>query len=465
MSIEFLRRLPLFAGLPEADLEQLYRPAEPLTLQPGALLIEEGAPGDALFVLIDGELQVTKRSGGHDVKVAVRLPGEVIGEMSLLDNSPRSASVRGLTESHLLKVSKSVFERTLSTSPAAALATLHTVVARLRQNEALLHEKEKMAGLGTLAAGLAHELNNPAAAVRRAAAQLRELLAKWQQTMSALDRLELDEHQQAHVAGLRQDMARRVANPIDLDPVARSDRDGEVESWLEQHGVEEAWEIAPTLVNFGWQVADFEHLAEHFDDRALAIIAQSLGTGSAVFALLAEVATGSERISEIVKAVKSYSYLDRAPVQEVDVREGLDNTLVILRHKLSKTSINVARDYAPDLPRIEAFAGELNQVWTNILDNAIDALGNKGEIKIRTYRDGDMVVAELADNGPGIPPEIQSRVFEPFFTTKPPGVGTGLGLNIAYNVVNKHYGEIQLKSRPGETCFQVRLPVKLPRTA
>jgi signal transduction histidine kinase len=149
----------------------------------------------------------------------------------------------------------------------------------------------------------------------------------------------------------------------------------------------------------------------------------------------------------------------------VDVHEGLDNTVVILRHKLSKTSITVSRDYAPDLPRIEAFAGELNQVWTNILDNAIDALGQQGDIKIHAFKDGDQVVVELADNGPGIPGEIQSRVFEPFFTTKAPGVGTGLGLNIAYNVVHKHYGEIRLKSKPGETCFQVRLPIKLPRTA
>src|SRR5260221_3320201 len=269
MSIDFLRRLPLFAGLPEADLEQLYNRAEPMALKPGELLIEEGAPGDALFVLIDGQLQVTKRSGGHDVKVDVRLPGAVIGEMSLVDNAPRSASVRGLTESHLLKVSKDVFERTLSTSPAAALATLHTVVARLRQNEALLHEKEKMAGLGTLAAGLAHELNNPAAAVRRAVAQLRELLSKWQRAMSALDRLELDEHQREHVDELREEMARRAANAVDLDAVSRSDREGEVESWLEQHGVAEPWEIAPTLVNFGWRVADFDHLAEHFDEKAL----------------------------------------------------------------------------------------------------------------------------------------------------------------------------------------------------
>ena len=463
MSIEFLRRQALFASLSEPDLERLYQQAQPLTLAAGDLLIEEGAPGDSLFVLLDGELQVTKRSGAQDVKVDVRVPGSVIGEMSLLDNSPRSASVRAISPSHLLMISKAVFEQVLSNSPSAALATLHTVVARLRQNEALLHEKEKMAGLGTLAAGLAHELNNPAAAVRRAVAQLRELLTKWQQAMSALDRLELDGAQQARVAELQAAMAARAAAPVTLDPLTRSDREGEVEAWLEAHEVPDALDLAPTLVGFGWEIRDFEQLAEHFPSEHVSVIAQSLGIGSAVHAVLEEVGMGSERISEIVKAVKSYSYLDRAPVQEVDVHDGLDSTLVILRHKLNQGTIQVVRDYDRSLPRIEAYAGELNQVWTNILDNAVDALAGKGEIRLHTYRDDDRVVVEIADNGPGIPPEIQSRVFEPFFTTKPPGVGTGLGLNIAYNVIDKHRGDIRLKSKPGETCFQVCLPIQLTR--
>ncbi len=461
MSIEFLRRLPLFAGLSEPDLQRLYEQAHTLKVPGHHLLIEEGTPGDALYILIDGELEVTKRSGAHDVKLDVRRPGEVIGEMSLLDNLPRSASVRTLRASELLMISQEVFQRVLTGSSSAALAILHTVTQRLRQNEALLHEKEKMAGLGTLAAGLAHELNNPAAAVRRATAQLRELLLKWQRAMSALDALELNGRQTQHVADLRTSMARRAVEPVDLDPLARSDREGEVEHWLDAHGVENAWELAPTLVGFGWEPGDFEHLAEHFSSSEISTLAESLGTGSAVYSLLDEVAKGAERISEIVKAVKSYSYLDRAPVQAVDVHEGLDNTLVILRHKL-KNNIRITRDYAKNLPRIEAYAGELNQVWTNILDNAVDALNGQGEIKLHTELDDAHVIVELSDNGPGIPPEIQSRVFEPFFTTKPPGVGTGLGLNIAYNIIHKHYGEIQLDSQPGRTAFRVRLPLVLP---
>lgn len=461
MSIELLRRLPLLAGLPEPDLEQLYAHARRLQLPAGHLLIQEGEPGDALYILLNGQLEVSKFAAAHDVKIDIRRPGEVVGEMSLLDNAPRAASVRALTESEVLMISKDMFERVLKANSTAALAILHTVTQRLRQNEALLHEKEKMAGLGTLAAGLAHELNNPAAAVRRAAAQLRELLLKWQRAMSALDAIHLNEHQKQLVADLRTNMARRAVQPVDLDPLARSDLEGEVEQWLEDHAVENAWELAPTLVGFGWGPADFEHLGQQFSPAEINTLAVSLGTGSAVYSLLDEVAKGAERISEIVKAVKSYSYLDRAPVQEVDVHEGLDNTLVILRHKL-KSGIRITRDYDRGLPRIEAYAGELNQVWTNILDNAIDALNGQGEIKLITRPDNGHVVVELIDNGPGIPPEIQSRVFEPFFTTKPPGVGTGLGLNIAYNIIHKHYGEIHLDSQPGRTAFRVRLPKTLP---
>lgn len=461
MSIDLLRRLPLLAGLAEPDLEQLYAQAQVLKLPPGHLLIKEGEPGDALYILLNGKLEVSKYAASQDVKVDVRQPGEVVGEMSLLDNAPRQASVRAITETEVLMISKEMFERVLKSNSTATLAILRTVMLRLRQNEALLHEKEKMAGLGTLAAGLAHELNNPAAAVRRATAQLRELLLKWQRAMSALDALDLDEHQQQHVNELRTEMARHGVEPVELDPLARSDQEGEVEQWLDAHGVENAWDLAPTLVGFGWEVKDFDHLSEHFAPAQIAVLAESLGTGSAVYSLLDEVAKGAERISEIVKAVKTYSYLDRAPVQAVDVHEGLDNTLVILRHKL-KNNIHVVRDYAPDLPKIEAYAGELNQVWTNILDNAADALGGQGEIRISTSLEDGHVVVALADNGPGVPPDIQKRVFEPFFTTKPPGVGTGLGLNIAYNIVHKHYGEIQLESRPGQTVFRVKLPTVLP---
>ncbi len=463
MSTEFLRELPLFAGLSEHDLDWLIQKAEPLSIRAGELLIEEGSPGDAMYIILEGEFEVTKRSGPQDIAIDVRDPGTVIGEMSLIDHAPRSASVRALRDSRVLKIHDDAFHQLLSTSPSAALAILDTVTTRLRQNESLLHQREKMAALGTLSAGLAHELNNPAAAAKRAALQLRDALAAWERATLRLDACSFDRDQAARVNTLRQEIVERASAPDDLDPLMRSDRESDVQAWLEDHKVDRGWELAPMLVSFGWDVNALDELAATFSPVDLPAVCNWLGTGGGVYALLDEVGKSAERISEIVKAVKTYSYLDQAPIQEVDVREGLENTLVILRHKL-KQGVNVTRDYAADLPRIDAYASELNQVWTNIIDNAIDAMNGQGELTLRTHAQGDSVVVEIVDSGPGIPPKIQSRIFEPFFTTKPPGVGSGLGLNISYNIVQKHLGQLKVASRPGETRFQVILPIRLRRS-
>ena len=462
MSIEFLRRLPLLAGLSDADLDWLYQKTEPVSIPAGDILMREGDPAGDLYIIVDGEFEISKRSGLQNIAIAVRAPGEVLGEMALLDHSPRSATVRALRDSRLLKVPQDAFTQLLSSSSTAALAILRTVSQRLRTNEALLRQQEKMAGLGTLAAGLAHELNNPAAAARRGVAQLKETLAEWEKSMLALNACALSGDQMARVQNLRAALAERAAAPVDLDPLTRGDRESDAQAWLEDRGIDRAWELAPTLVTFGWDASALQTLADAFTDDQLSVIAPWLAAGSSVYALLDEVGRSAERISEIVGAVKSYSFLDQAPVQDVDVHQGLDNTLVILRHKL-KQGVHVRRYYGVNLPRIEAYGSELNQVWTNIIDNAIDAMHGQGELTIRTYAEDGQVVVEIADNGPGIPPHIQSRIFEAFFTTKPPGVGTGLGLNIAYNVVQRHSGRITVTSQPGETRFQVRLPIQLKR--
>jgi signal transduction histidine kinase len=462
MSAEFLRRLPLFAGLSDADLSWLVAQAEPLTIRAGEVLIEEGSPGDTLFVLLGGEFQVSKRSGAAEVPLAVRGRGEVIGEMSLLDRAPRSATVRALQEGQVLVIRQETFARLLMTSPTAALTMLHTVTARLRENEALLRQREKMAALGTLAAGLAHELNNPAAAARRSSAQLREALAQWERASGALNASSLGPPQVEKLMALQRAMAERMSRPPLLDTLARSDREAEMQAWLEARGVDRAWELAPTLVGVGWDVRSLEAAVEGFAPDQLPVIIPWLGAGGTVRALLDEMAASAERIAEIVKAVKSYTFLDQAPIQDVDVHEGLENTLVMLRHKW-KEGITVARDYAQAMPRIEAYGSELNQVWTNLVDNAVDAMGGWGELTLRTRVEGDRVVVEVQDTGPGIPPEVQARIFEPFFTTKPPGVGTGLGLHIAYHIVQRHAGRIEVTAQPGATCFRVTLPTRLKR--
>jgi signal transduction histidine kinase len=459
--VEFLRHLSLFSGISEEELERLVRMGQQVLLPPRGVLIREGEPGDALYVVLEGDFEITKHSGSSEVVIAHRGAGEVMGEMSLLDNEPRSATVRALTPSRLLKIDQESFHKLLEWSPPAARAILKTVTSRLRNTEAMLRQSEKMAALGTLAAGVAHELNNPAAAVGRASAQLGTRLREVEQLEMAFNALPLDPARRTAFAEWRAWVEQDAAKAPQLDPLARADLESQVQEWLEAHQVQEAWEVAPRLVGLGFDSARLDELVSMFSADQLPPVLTWLAARGNVEALLNEVASSAERISTIVKAIKSYSYLDQAPVQEVDVHAGLEDTLVILRYKL-KQGITVKREYARDLPKIQAYASELNQVWTNIVDNAIDAMKGQGALRIRTFAEGDRVLVEICDNGPGIPEEIQARIFDPFFTTKPVGSGTGLGLHISYNiVVLKHQGQITVESRPGETCFKVALPVTL----
>ena len=459
--LEELRRIPLFADLSEEDLKQLHKMAETISIPAGQLVLREGDQGDSLYVVLAGELEVTKRQGGQDVLLALYKPGQFFGEMALLEQAPRSASVRTLQESRLLVISQAAFQTLLSCSPSAPLRILHTVTSRLRSTESMLIQNEKMAALGTLAAGLAHELNNPAAAVRRSAAQLRVALAERDRFVAQLGSLAIDADQRESLGALQERVAQRTTTASPYDPLTLSEQEDELQEWLEDHDVGQAWELAPVLVSFGWEREELEPLAERFSPTQLPVVVGWLGTSSSVYGLLEEVVQSAEAMSEIVKAVKTYSYLDQAPTQEVDVIESLENTLVLLRPKLD-ADISITRDYADDVPRIEAYGSELNQVWTNLIDNAIDAVEGHGDLILRANTADGTVTVDIIDDGPGIPPEIQPRIFEPFFTTKAPGVGTGLGLHIAYNiVVHKHRGQLQVTSKPGETRLRVVLPVRL----
>jgi signal transduction histidine kinase len=462
VNLNDLRKSPLFQGLSDRELQQLMDMAEPLSLRAGDVLIRQGDPGDSAYVVIKGEFEIRKQAGQSLIKIDMRNPGDVVGEMALLTRAPRSATVTAVTDSETLRIPQEAFEKLLASSSSAAMAVLHWVMARLNQNEALLHQQEKMAALGTLSAGLAHELNNPAAAAQRSASNLQATLMKWQGLSHQIEVLAFKEKQTDWLGRFMEDASRRFASPLKLDALERIDLVDQLQAWLEAHRIESAWELAPAMVNFGWNISLLERLQDELAQlKAEALFdlsVQWLGAGCLAMDLLAEVLQTTERISQIVRAMKSYTYLDQAPLLEVDVHEGLENTLLILQHKL-KQGVTVKRDYAPALPRIQAYACELNQVWTNIIDNAIDAMQGKGEITLRTYTRDDGVVVEIIDNGPGIPENIQARIFEPFFTTKPPGQGTGLGLHISHNIVaNRHHGQILVKSKPGETRFQVILP-------
>lgn len=327
------------------------------------------------------------------------------------------------------------------------------------QQEIALRQNEKLATLGKLSAGVAHELNNPAAAAQRGTAQLSAALAKINHCSLQFVRFQFSEQQLQVLEAQKAIIQNQAKKALEIDPLDRSDQEYALESWLEQKGSEQAWEIAPLLVSAGYTCEKLEALTPAFSVQEFPTVASALAHSYTLYSILEEIAQGTGRIVEIVKALKSYSYLDQAPTQSIDIHEGLENTLVMFGSKL-KQSIHVQRDYAPDLPHIEAFGSELNQVWTNIIDNAIDAMEGQGKLSLKTHKTETCVIVEITDSGSGIPKDIQAKIFDPFFTTKPLGLGTGLGLNISYNIiVQKHKGRISVDSKPGQTRFEIRLPI------
>ena len=461
MNLHDLRKSPLFQGLSDEELQKLMDMAEPVSLAAGDILIRQGEPGDSAYVVIKGEFEVQKQTGQSLIKIDVRNPGDVVGEMALLSRAPRNATLIAKTDGEVLRIPQEAFERLLQSSSTAAMAVLHWVMSRLTQNESLLHQQEKMAALGTMSAGLAHELNNPAAAAQRSAAQLKDSQSRWLTLTHQIESAAFQQGQTEWLDNFIQETTRRFDSPVKLDALERIDRVDQLQAWLEASGVESAWELAPAMVNFGWGIESLENLRNDLSQALFMLSMQWLGMCCLMMGLLSEVLQTTERISQIVHAVKSYTYLDQAPLLEVDVHEGLESTLVIMQHKLKK-GVTIKRDYATDLPRVQAYASELNQVWTNIIDNAVDAMNGSGKIKIKTYEEDQSVIVEIADSGPGIPQDIQSRIFEPFFTTKPPGQGTGLGLHISHDIIaNRHHGQLTVESKPGETKFKVVLPIKM----
>jgi PAS domain S-box-containing protein len=394
---------------------------------------------------------------GREVPIELSLSTWMVRDERFYTGIIRDIGERKRAEEALRASERALREKTqeLKRKNEVLEGTLH----QLREAQNQLIMQEKMASLGKLSAGMAHELNNPAAAAQRGAAQLQATFVQLQTIHFRLGEQQLDRPHLEQLKQLQRVAWERAHKPVELSALLRSDREMALEEWLKAQGVAAHSDLVPALVSLGYGKPEVEALAANFADARFALVVDWLSCVYSVFSLVGQITLGTGRIAEIVKALKTYTYMDQAPVQSVDVREGLDNTLIILHSKLKK-GVTVRREYAPDLPVIQAYASELNQVWTNIIDNAIDAMGGKGTLIVRARRDGAWVVVEIEDDGPGIPEEIQSKVFDPFFTTKAPGSGTGLGLNISRNlVVQRHHGQLTFTSSPRGSCFRVCLPV------
>lgn len=459
---DFLKQVPLFEGLSNEDLMFLCGMISQLRIVKGEILFNEGDEGEEAYVIKEGQIQIYKTVAGREVHLALRGPGEVIGEVSLLEAVPRTASGRAQEDSLLFVITHEQLDRLLSASPSAAITMLHTVTARLKSSEQMLQQSERLAQLGMLTAGIAHEINNPVAAVQRASSQLNAAIDRLQKIQLKANLESIPEERWNELIGRVSAKDKQLAKEDVWDLARRGDLESEMADWLEGNGFTDAWDMAPELLRLRITVEELNQWKEKLNTRQFLVALEWLAANAEMGAIVEEIHVGAGRVADIVKALKSYVYLDQGPSQRVDVHEGLENTLVILRSKLGQ-GIKLRREYDPDLPEIEAYGSELNQVWTNIIANACEAMGESGELLLRTRQENDWVVVEIQDNGPGIPAEIQNNIFNPFFTTKPVGQGTGLGLSISYNIVQKHGGEIRLLSEPGQTCFQVFLPASQGR--
>lgn len=461
VTLDALRQVPLLAGCDDAALELVRRDATEIVLADDAQLFGDADIADAVWIVLDGELVVatTAEDGAESIIDRLGANGH-IGEISLLTATPARHHARARGATRLLRVPGETFHTLMRSCEPIMKAIFRAIPERLRRLEPRPRQRERMATLGTMAAGLAHELKNPAAAAIRAADLLGEQLAALAPLGHALAERtwtpgELGLLRQLEAATSEVDQRAR-----EMDALERSDREDAVRAWLEQHAIERAWSVAPMLVERGIRPEQLDAFTRGCD---LEHVTQALAWAERLAAsrqLLDELRQGTTRIIEIVKAVKAYSYADASTSRSADLHEAIEQSLTILGHKLRASRTTVVRAYDRSLPPVTTFGAELNQLWTNLLDNAADAVApSGGTVRVTTRRDGDGVAVEIADDGPGIAPALIPRVFDQFFTTKDAGSGTGLGLEIAKGIVQRHGGAIAVDSRPGATRFTVRLPL------
>jgi signal transduction histidine kinase len=464
-----LKTLFLFEALTDEQLDWLAAHGSERTFPAGATVFTEGDPAEIFVVLLSGTLALSRRVQQDDVEtVRTDQRGVYMGAtQAYLRDHPTavrtySASMRAISDCVFFVLPGEDFGTMIREWFPMAMHLLEGLFFGMRNSQALIGERQRLAALGSLTSGLMHELNNPATATVRATSALRERVAGMRHKLGMLADGRIPPEQLRALTQLAEPIIERAAKAPELTPIQASDREDELGDWMDERGVTAGWDLAPVFAAGGLDLDCLDEIARSVApdllDQSLHWIGYALETEQ----LMTDISDAGNRISSLVAAAKQYSQLDRSSHQWIDVHDGLKSTLVMLTHKLGD-GVRVVRDFDRTLPQIPAHPGELNQVWTNLIDNAVQAMNGSGTLTLRTSRDGDRVLVEVGDTGPGVPPELRQRVFEPFFTTKPVGEGTGLGLDIAYRiVVNRHAGDIGLVSNPGDTRFQVRLPLTEP---
>jgi len=450
-----LLRVPIFADLPDDQIAWFISQSQELHLKAGETYSRQGDPADAMFVVLEGQLQGRGEIGGETIIFTIN-QGNVTGVLPFSRMKQFTVGIRAETDSRTLRFPTSLFPQLIQKMPELTQRLVGLMSDRIRETTRLEQQRDRLASLGKLSAGLAHELNNPASAAKRATSQLRTILKKIKEASHELGGRDLTAAQKAEIEKLEASFTQQNQPPPDA--LTASDLEEHIDSLLRSHGQNDLWQLAADLARKNVQPEALESLFEALDAGTARAALVRIAASVEIANLLNEIESSTTRISDLVLAIKEYTYMDQAPVQNVDIVKSLETTLTILNYKL-KRGVVVERDYGQVPLLVNSFGSELNQVWTNIIDNAIDAMGGKGQLRLRTYREDGCVVVEIGDNGPGISSQIKPHIFEPFFTTKGVGEGTGLGLDTVQRIVKKHRGTIQVDSKPGDTRFQVRLPL------
>jgi signal transduction histidine kinase len=458
-----LRTLFLFEKLTDEQLDWITEHGDIEHYAEGTTVLDEGDPATCFYVLLSGTLRMTRTVHGDELEI-VRSDqrGAYCGATQFLmgqrGEQRYSASVRSVTDTEFFALPAAEFSERFEKWFPMAAHLLEGMFLGRRNSDAVIGQRERLLALGALSAGLTHELNNPAAAAVRATASLRERVAGMRQKLAMLARKDIDPDLLEQLVDVQELLVKQVASAPKLTAMQAADAEDELSDWFEDHDIADGWDLAAVYVPAGITVARLDEVHEAVGDDFLNPALRWLGYAVETEMLMGEIEDATTRISTLLAAAKQYSQMDRAPFQWVDVHDGLDSTLIMLSGKLGH--VEVVKEYDRSLPNIPAYAGELNQVWTNLVDNAVSAMRGNGRLTIRTSRDDDRLKVEVCDDGPGVPPDLAQRIFEPFFTTKPVGEGTGLGLDISWRiVVKKHHGDLRVVSEPGDTRFQVLLPL------